>query len=277
VIDLEKKLETRTGFDRLFRPRSIALIGASATPGSLGASVLDNLEESGYSGKLYLVNPKRPVIRNRASLGLIEELPEGIDCAVLAIPGSAVLASVRACAAKGIASAIVFSAGFAEAGEEGAAAQRELARIAEEHGILLMGPNCLGMVNYADRIPLTFVVTPPQAGLPANGAAILSQSGALAAVIGVNMRHHSIPLTCSVSTGNEAASSIEDFLEYLLSDEKTRVFALVVEQFRHPKRFLRLAQRARAAGKFIVLLHPGRGSAARESAATHTGALAGDY
>ena len=264
-------------FNRLLRPRSIALIGASATPGSLGECVLDNLEKSGYAGELHLVNPKRPVIRGRASLGSIEELPEGIDCAVLAIPSGAVLAAARACAQREIGSLIVFSAGFAEAGEEGREAQRELARIAAEHGMLLEGPNCLGMVNYVDRIPLTFVATSMQPGTHASGAAIVSQSGALAAVIAVNMRRHRIPLTYSVSTGNEAASRVEDFLEHLIRDETTRVFVLVVEQFRWPRRFLELARRARASGKFIVLLHPGRSKAAQASAATHTGALAGNY
>jgi len=277
LIDLEDNRKTQPNFDRLLKPRSIALIGASATPGSLGECVLENLEQSGYAGGLYLVNPKRPVIRGRASLGSIDELPEGVDCAVLAIPGSAVLASARACAENGVAGIIVFSAGFAEAGEEGRAAQRELSRIASEHGMILEGPNCLGMVNYVNRIPLTFVVTPPQPGVPERGAAIVSQSGALAAVIAVNMRHHKIPLTYSVSTGNEATSGVEDFLEHLIGDEPTHVFALVVEQFRQPKRFLELARRARAAGKFIVLLHPGRSKAACASAATHTGALAGDY
>ena len=223
------------------------------------------------------MNPKRPLIRGRASLGSIEELPQGIDCAVLAIPGGVVLASARACAQRCVGSLIVFSAGFAEGGEEGREAQSELARMAEEHGMLLEGPNCLGMVNYVDRIPLTFVVTPPQPGRHEVGAAIISQSGALAAVIAVNMRHHRIPLTYSVSTGNEAASGVEDFLEHLICDGTTRVFAMVVEQFRRPKQFLKLARRARAAGKFIVLLHPGRSNAARESAATHTGALTGNY
>ncbi len=277
LIDLEKTQQTRTSFDRLLRPRSIALIGASATPGSLGDCVLSNLEQSKYTGDLYLVNPKRPLIRGRAALGAIEEMPQGIDCAVLAIPGSAVLASARACATRGIASLIVFSAGFAESGDDGKATQDELVRIAKEHGILIQGPNCLGMVNYIDRIPLTFVVTPPQADRPASGAAIVSQSGALAAVLAVNMRHHRIPLTYSVSTGNEAASGIEEFLEHLIGDETTRVFALVVEQFRQPKRFLELARRAQTANQRIVLLHPGRSTAARASAATHTGALAGNY
>ena len=263
--------------DRLLRPRSVALIGASATPGSLGGSVLANLETAGYAGDLYLVNPRRPILHGRQCLGSVEELPPGIDCAVLAIPAPAVLASAQACAVKGCGSVIVFSAGFAEAGEDGKAMQRELAGIAREHDMVLEGPNCLGMVNYVDRIPLTFIATPPQQQPSAPGAAIVSQSGALAAVIAVNMRHHRIPLTYSISTGNEAANGVEDFVEHLIGNPATRVLALVVEQFRQPKRFLELARRARAAGQFLVLLHPGRSRAARASAATHTGAIPGDY
>jgi len=261
----------------LLRPRSIALIGASATHGSLGESVLLNLESADFSGELYLVNPKRPVIHGRTAFGSVEELPDCIDCAVLAIPGKAVIEAAAACAHKNFGSVIIFSAGFAESGDEGKTAQQELARLAREHDMVIEGPNCLGMVNYADSIPLTFVVTPLQARSEKPSAAILSQSGALAAVVAVNMRHHGIQLSYSVSTGNEAAYGIEDFLEYLLEEDQTRVFALVVEQFRTPKRFLALARRARQAGKHIVLLHPGSSKEARASAATHTGALAGDY
>ena len=277
LIDLELKQATRAQLDRLLRPRSIALVGASSTRGSLGDCVLNNLEEAGYPGELHLVNPKRPTIRERTCLGSIEELPVGVDCAVLAIPGPAVVESVRACAARQVGSAIVFSAGFAEAGEAGRSAQGELQNIAREHGMIVEGPNCLGMVNYVDGIPLTFVVTPPQEREDAPGVAIVSQSGALAAVIAVNMRHHGIPLTYSVSTGNEAATGVEDFIEHLICDRTTRVFALVVEQFRQPKRFLDLVRRANEADQLIVLLHPGRSGKARSSAATHTGAMAGDY
>ncbi len=277
MIDQEVKPATRAQMDRLLRPRSIALIGISAKPGSLGECVLTNLEDAGYTGELHLVNPKKPTIHGRDCLGSIEELPAGIDCAVLAIPGAAVVESMRACAAREVKSAIVFSAGFAEAGEAGINAQRELRDIARANDMMVEGPNCLGMVNYVNGIPLTFVVTPPQARKAENGVAIVSQSGALAAVIAVNMRHHGIPLSYSVSTGNEAASNVEDFIDYLIEDESTRVFALVVEQFRQPKRFLELVHRVREAGKFVVLLHPGRSGTARASAATHTGAIAGDY
>jgi acyl-CoA synthetase (NDP forming) len=277
LIEVDEKRIARGRLNRLLQPQSVALVGASATPGSLGESVLANLEESNYRGEIYLINPKRPVIHDRVCLGSIDEMPEGVDCAVLAIPGPSVVASLRACAAKGVGSAIVFSAGFAEAGVGGRTAQSELARIAREYHLVLQGPNCLGMVNYLDGIPLTFVVTPPQEPIANAGTAIISQSGALAAVIAVNMRHHGIPLTYSVSTGNEATTGVEDFVEHLLFDERTRVLTLVVEQFREPRRFLEQARCARELGKFIVLLHPGRSNEARASAVTHTGAIAGDY
>jgi acyl-CoA synthetase (NDP forming) len=276
-MQLESSNTTAARLDCLLRPRSIALVGASSTPGSLGECVLLNLRSARYPGGLYLVNPKRPIIEGKQCLASIDELPPDVDCAVLAIPGSAVLDAARACAKKNVRSLIVFSAGFAESGETGKAAQRDLARLAQDLGMIVEGPNCLGMVNYVDSIPLTFVVTPPQAQSNLPGVAIISQSGALAAVIAVNMRHHSISLTYSVSTGNEASHGVEDFLEYLIDDASTRVMALVVEQFRNPKRFLELGRRARERGKFIVLLHPGSSGAARASAATHTGAMAGDY
>src|SRR3984885_3352132 len=276
-MHLESSNTTAAQLDCLLRPRSVALVGALSTPGSLGECVLLNLRNARYPGDLYLVNPKRPLIEGKPCLASIDELPPDVDCAVLAIPGSAVLEAARACARKNVGSLIVFSAGFAESGEAGKAAQRDLARLAQEHAMIVEGPNCLGMVNYVDSIPLTFVVTPPQEQSVLPGVAILSQSGALAAVIAVNMRHPGIRLAYSVSTGNEASHGVEEFLEHLIGDASTRVMALVVEQFRKPKRFLELARRARKQEKYIVLLHPGSSSAARDSAATHTGAMAGDY
>ncbi len=142
---------------------------------------------------------------------------------------------------------------------------------------MIEGPNCLGLVNYVDGIALTFVETPAIALGDRPGVGIVSQSGALAAVIAVTLNAKELGISYSISTGNEAASGAEDYVEFLLEDTHTQVIALVVEQFRQPKRFLALARRARACGKPIVLLHPGRSRAARESAATHTGAMAGDY
>jgi acyl-CoA synthetase (NDP forming) len=262
---------------RLLRPKSVAIVGASPTPGALGASVLANLDRNGFAGEVHLINPKRAEIGGRPCLASVDQLPEGIDVAVLAIPRVAVLDTVRALAARKVGAAIIFSAGFAEGGEEGLAEQHEIGRIAREAGMVVEGPNCLGLVNYVDRIPLTFVETDAKALGDRSGIGIVSQSGAMACVLGVTLASRDLGLSYSVSTGNEAASGVEDYVDYLIEDPATRVIAMIVEQFRQPQRFLAAAKRARAAGKLIVLLHPGKSSAARESAATHTGAMAGDY
>jgi acetate---CoA ligase (ADP-forming) len=263
--------------DRLLRPRSVAIIGASESPGALGASVLSNLERLGYRGDIHLVNPKRDSIGGRPCVRSIDGLPEGVDAAVVAIPKAAVLEAIRGLARRKCGAAVVFSSGFAESGEAGLAEQREIARVAGEAGMVVVGPNCLGFTNYVDKVALTFVETPAPGSGAGKGIGIVSQSGAMAAVLGVNLVARGLNLTYSVSTGNEAASGVGDFVEDMLEDPATSVIAMVVEQFRDPGRFLGLAQRARQADKALVLLHPGRSQAARESAATHTGAMAGDY
>ena len=266
-----------TQLSRLLRPRSVAVVGASATPGALGASVISNLDRLAFGGELYLINPNREFIGKRACLKSVDALPPGVDVAVLAIPHAAVLPTVKALVERGVGAAIIFSAGFAEGGESGLAEQRELSRIASDSGMVIVGPNCLGLVNYVDGVALTFVETPAAGLANRAGVGIVSQSGAMAAVLGVTLASRQIGVSYSVSTGNEAASGVEDYLEYLLDDPNTSVIALIVEQFREPKRFLSLASSARARGKPMILLHPGRSQAARESAATHTGAMAGDY
>lgn len=267
----------RNTIERLLRPHSVAIVGASATPGALGASVLANLQRMGFPGEIYLINPNRTEINDRRCLRSIEELPLGVDAAVLAIPRGGVLEAVAALARHRVGAAVIFSAGFAEGGEAGRAEQREMARLAAEHDMLLEGPNCLGLVNHVDGVALTFVETTHRPLRDGHGIGIVSQSGAMACVLGTMLVSRGLGVSYSVSTGNEAASGVEDFIGYLLTESHTAVIGLIVEQFRRPLELLSLARRARELGKRLVLLHPGRSRAARESAATHTGALAGDY
>ena len=230
---------------RLLRPGSVAVVGASDKPGALGATLISNLDRAGFAGPIYPINPKRDRIGERACLADIADLPAGVDVAVLAIPRPAVLETVRALAARQVGAAIVFSAGFAEDGPEGLAEQAEIGRIAREAGMVIEGPNCLGLVNHVDRIPLTFVEAfcEPPAGRPAVG--VVSQSGAMAAVLGTVLIARTIPTSYSVSTGNEAASGVEDYVDWLIDDPATSVIAMIVEQFRQPARFL-AARRATA-------------------------------
>jgi len=263
--------------NRLLRPQSIAVVGATDKPGAPGASILENIDRSAFSGAVYPINPKRESIGRRVCLPSIEALPEGVDVAVLAIPRAGVIDAVRLLASRKVGAAIIFAAGFAEGGDEGSAEQAEIGQIARDSGMVIEGPNCLGLVNYGDGVPLTFVQTAivPPAGRRA--VSVVSQSGALAAVLCTTLLARQVAVSFSISTGNEAASGVEDYVEWLITDEATHVIAMVVEHFRQPARFLAAVAKAHAAGKPVVLLHPGKSAAARASAATHTGAMAGDH
>lgn len=269
---------TNKQIDRLLRPKSVAVVGASDRHGALGATLLNNLVQYEFAGDIYPVNPKREEIQGLKCYASVDQLPEGIDCAVLAIPRPFVLDTVRGLAQRGCGAVVIYSAGFSEAGEEGLKEQLELGVIAAEYGMVIEGPNCLGCTNYVERVPLTFVetnmISPPKG---ARAVGIASQSGALAAVLATALHPRGCYVSTSVSTGNEAASGVEDYVEWLIDDEDTHVIAMYVESLRRPKAFIAAARRARAAGKPIIMLHPGKSNKAQESAATHTGAMAGDY
>ncbi|MFC3444136.1 acetate--CoA ligase family protein [Sphingobium rhizovicinum] len=263
--------------DCLLRPQSVAIIGASDKPGSLGASVLANLVRQGFDGPIYLVNPKRAEIGGRPCIASVDDLPAAVDVAVLAIPRAGVLDAIRGLARKSVGAAVIFSAGFAEDGPQGLADQQEIARIARDSGMVVEGPNCLGLVNFRENVSLTFIEMPEARAQGDRRVGIVSQSGAMAAVLATTMIHREVPLSCYISTGNEAASGIEDYLAYLVDQPDTAVIALIAEHVRDPARFLTAARAARAANKSVVLLHPGRSAAGAASAATHTGAMAGDH
>jgi acetate---CoA ligase (ADP-forming) len=263
--------------ERLLRPRSVAIVGASATPGALGAGVLANLDRFGFAGDIHLINPNRSEIGGRPCLRSTRDLPPGVDCAVFAIPSSGMKEAMAGCAARGVGGAVIFSGGFAEAGPAGRALQDEISDIARRHGIVLEGPNCLGFVNNVDRVALTFSPAAPVNLAGRRTVGIVSQSGAMASILRAAFNAHDVAFSYAISTGNEAVSSIEDYIAFLIHDDATSVIAVIAEQFRFPKRFLDLARRARALAKLIVVLHPGRSVAAQISAQTHTAAMCGDW
>lgn len=263
--------------ERLLRPRSVAIVGASATPGALGAGVLANLDRFGFAGDIHLINPNRSEINGRPCLRSTHDLPHGVDCAVFAIPSSGMKEAMAGCAARGVGGAVIFSGGFAEAGPAGRALQDDISDIARRHGIVLEGPNCLGFVNNVDRVALTFSPAAPVSLEGRRAVGIVSQSGAMASVLRAAFNAHDVAFSYAISTGNEAVSSIEDYIAFLMDDASTSVIALIAEQFRHPRRFLDLARGARERNRLIVVLHPGRSAAARISAQTHTAAMSGDW
>lgn len=269
-------LRTRT-VERLIRPRSIAIVGASPEPRSFGGFVLSNLERFGFGGDIHLVNRDRREIGARACFARVADLPRGVDVAVIAIPQAGVLDAIVECGERDVNAAVIFSSGFAETGPEGKAQQEALTAAACAGGVALVGPNCMGLTNYVDGVPLTFEPLERVAGPKAAGIAVVAQSGAMAATIRDALLARGEPVSHSISTGNEAGLGAEDFVAWLLADDATNAVALYLEQIRRPREFLALAARARALGKPLVLLSTGRSERSREAAESHTGALAGDY
>src|SRR4051794_31281692 len=156
----------RPAIERLLNPRSVAIAGISATPGSLAAIVLDNLDRCGFAGAIHLIHPSRNELRGIRCVAKTSDLPPGIDCVVLSIPASGVLEAVKGCAARGVGSVIFFAAGFAEAGPKGGVLQEEIAAMARASDMAIEGPICLGFVNHAAGIALPFAASEahPRAG-----------------------------------------------------------------------------------------------------------------
>ena len=263
--------------ERLLKPRSIAIVGASDQATTLGGAVLANLQAAGFPGALHLVSRTRAGIGGRPCVASIDELPEGIDAVLLNVPVDGVIDAVTACARRGVGGVVVLAAGFAEAGEDGARRQAELARIAHGAGMAVLGPNCMGFVNVRDRVPLTFDLDRGQQRTGRPGVAVVAQSGAMAGNIRQALEARGLLTTYMITSGNEAVCGLEDFLAFLLGDADTRAIAMFAEEIRRPQLFLSLAGRALDAGKPIVLMHPGRSARARSAAQSHTGALAGDH
>jgi len=249
--------------DRILRPRAIAIVGASADPRSFGGFVQGNLERYGYSGDLHLVSRSSTEINGRPCVKTIDELPVGIDLAVLAIPEAGVLDAVKSLAARQCHAAVLFASGYAEAGEEGQAKQAELARVAREAGMALVGPNCMGFSNLAAGVPVTFEPLAARERETRTGVGIVAQSGFMAANLRDALLGRGVPVACVFSTGNEVSVCVEDVMAAYIADPQIQTLTVYVEQIRQPQRFLQLAAQARAAGKPVVVLMPGRSARGR--------------
>jgi acyl-CoA synthetase (NDP forming) len=263
---------------RLLRPNSIAVVGVSSQANSTGATVVANIIASGYPGALHIVSRNTNEIEGRACLNTVEELPEGVDLVVCTVPGAGVRETIQACVTRKAHAAVIFASGFAELGDAGQTEQIAIAKIAAEGGIALLGPNCLGFTNYIDGLGIGFAGrSTPKRTQAGPAVALIAQSGALTGHFMLAFGARNLPLTYSVSTGNEAGLGIEDFVEFLTDDATTQAIVLFAEQIRRPHDFLAALSRCRECGKPVVLFHTGRSVRARESARSHTGAMAGEF
>jgi acetyl coenzyme A synthetase (ADP forming)-like protein len=256
----------------LFRPRSIAVIGASRERGSIGAEIFHNLLEHGFQGPVYPVNPKASVVQSVLAYPSITDVPGPVDLAMIVVAAPHVLEILEACGRKGVRAAVVISAGFKETGAEGAERERALVACARRHGMRLVGPNCLGILNTEAgvRMDATFAPAFP----PAGSVAFSSQSGALGLAILEYAVSLNIGMSHFVSVGNKADVSGNDLIEFWDSDPGTQVILLYLESFGNPRRFTQLARRV-GRRKPIVAVKSGRTGAGARAAASHTGSLAG--
>ena len=269
---------SRAQVARLLRPRSVAVVGVSEQPLTPGRNVIATLDRMNYPGAIHIVSRSASSIDGRPAVAQVGELPQGIDLVVLTVRSTAVVETVEALAKKDVGGIMCFASGFAELGSEGAAAQRRLTEIARAHDIALAGPNCLGYTNLVDNIQITFMNARPPSPVETDlRIDILAQSGGMGGVLRLAAASECLGFCYAITTGNEAVLGLEDYLPFLIENDRSRVIVMLAETIRRPAEFLRQAAAARARGKPIVLLHLSRSQGGRESAKTHTGALAGDY
>jgi acetyltransferase len=264
----------------LIAPKSVAIVGASQRSSELagreprGNRVIRNLKNFGFAGTIVAVNPKYTEVIGCPCYPDLAAIPDAPDCVVLAVPNRHVPDLLDAAAAAGARAAVVFAAGFAEIGGAGKERQARLEALSRERGLLICGPNCYGVLNVYGKAPL-FASTIP-AGFLAGPLALVSQSGGLSTTIAnALMLNRQVGLSHIISCGNQAGATVEEYLNYLVEDENTRVIAAFVEGFKQPEKLLAVAAKAVERNKPLIVLKGGRSEVSQRAAATHSGSLAG--
>jgi acetate---CoA ligase (ADP-forming) len=257
--------------DALFKPESIAVIGASRTRGTIGHTIVANLLEHGFEGVVYPVNPNARSVHSIPAYPSVSVIPGSVDLAIIVVPKQLVLGVVRECGEKGVRGLVVITAGFKEVGGEGVQREEDLMTLVRQYEMRLVGPNCMGILNSDPRWSMnaTFAPTMP----PPGGTAFLSQSGALGVTILDYATELGIGVHQFVSVGNKPDVSGNDVLEYWEDDPSVGVILMYLESFGSPRRFTRVARRV-TKKKPIVVVKSGRTNAGARAASSHTGAMA---
>ncbi len=258
------------GLDAMFTPASVAVIGATGRPGTVGRSVLENLLSGKFQGKVYAVNAKHPEVMGLKTYASIRDIPGTIDLAIIATPAATVPPLVGECVDAGAKSAIVLSAGFRERGAEGARLEQQIQEQLCRGTMRLIGPNCMGLMNTALGLNATFVKEAPKAG----SVAFLSQSGALLVAILNWSAREQVGFSAIVSTGSMLDVGWGDLIYYFGDDSHTKSILIYMESIGDARSFLSAAREV-ALTKPIIVIKAGRSEAASRAAASHTGALTG--
>ncbi|MDF1838215.1 MAG: CoA-binding protein, partial [Planctomycetota bacterium] len=260
-----------TSLDAIFRPRSVAVVGASRRENQIGHQIVRNLVEGGFTGPVYPVNPSAPVVHSMHCFPKVSAIPGPVDMALLVVPAPYVLQAAKDCGKKGVKGLVCITAGFSEIGGEGVERQEALMKVCEQYGMRLVGPNCMGVLNTdaCYSMNASFADTPPIQGK----AAFLSQSGALGAAILSDARSLGLGISMFASVGNRADVSPPDLLQYWEHDPNTKLILMYLEAFGEPEKFLETARRV-SRKKPVLVVKSGRSDRGAQAAISHTGSLA---
>ncbi len=264
-----------TSMEKFFTPKSVALVGASATPGKIGNSVLDALGKQDYKGKVYPINPKQKKILGIKCYPSLESIKAKVDLVVVCIDLSACVPIMKTCAKKGIHSVVIVSGGGKELGGDRAAMEAEVKALSLKHKIRVIGPNCIGMFNAANRLDCAFQGQSRMVRSKLGNVAFFSQSGTM----GISMLESSdlFVLSKMISFGNRSDVDEADMIWYAANDPQTKVIGLYVEGFGDGRKFIKTAKRVmKEKKKPIIIWKSGRSEAGAKQAASHTGSLGGD-
>ena len=257
--------------DKIFNPKSIALIGATDRKGSVGLSICKNLLSGEDKRKIFFVNPKQKKILKRKAYSKINSINQNIDLAIIAVPAKIVPKIAKECAEKGVGGVIIISAGFAETGKKGEKKQEKVAQIFKKAKIPLIGPNCLGVIVPLLKLNATFALATPSSG----SVAFVSQSGALIDSVIDKAELENYGFSSIVSFGNHADVDISDIINYLDKDKNTKAIALYIEGIQKGRKFIKIAKKV-AKNTPIIVLKAGISKAGKRAVSSHTGSLAGD-
>jgi len=261
--------------DAIFSPKSMAVVGASATPGKVGHDIFVNILKGGYQGVLYPVNPSANAISSVKAYPTISDIPDSLDLAMIIVPPKASIQAVKDAIAKGVKGLVIVSAGFKEVGPEGAAIEKQIVALCRESGVRLVGPNCLGVINPLGNVRLnaSFSARMPKSG----NVSFISQSGALCTAVLDFAADRDFGFSKFISIGNKADVDEVDLLHYFHDDPDTEVIMIYVEELQRGQEFIETAKEITGGDrpKPILVIKSGRTSAGAQAAASHTGSLAG--
>ncbi len=262
---------TARSIQPILNPRSVALVGASRQPGTIGAALLANLKRCGFTGRIYPINPKAAEVDGLPAFPSVSAVGAPIDMALIAVPAPLVENAVRDCARAGVRGVVIVSSGFGELSQEGREIERRLRDFCRATGMRMVGPNCMGVLNTDPAISMNAVFVPPWP--PAGNIGLLSQSGALGYVILDRIEALNVGLSTFISVGNKVDVSGNDLLAYWAEDPRTDVIVLYLESFGNPRKFARVAPEV-ARRKPIVAIKSGRSAAGTRAATSHSASLA---